>query len=149
MPGSQQIKHISGHIHPSDTNSKKSIFLKVDRRKLAKRRWRGEAENGEAFGFDLGHPLTDSDAFYEDETSIYRIRQEAEAVLKIPFSEMKQAAYYGWMIGNLHFSAAFDDDCVIAENDPAVRQMLERNHIPFEDTNRVFRPTIVSHGHSH
>lgn len=139
---------ISDHIHPKDTH-KETIYLKVDRRKLAKRRWRGEAADGSDFGFDLVHPLADNDAFHETENNIYRIEQDAEDVLKIPFTEMKQAAYYGWMVGNLHFSAAFENDCVIAENDPAVRQMLERNHIAYEESNRVFRPTIVSHGHSH
>lgn len=139
---------ISDHIHPKD-ESKPTAYLKVDRRKLAKRRWRGEADNGEDFGFDLVHPLADNDAFHENETTIFRIQQDSENVLKIPFTEMKQAAYYGWMVGNLHFSAAFEDDAVIAEDDPAVRQMLERNHIAYQETNRVFRPTIVSHGHSH
>ncbi len=140
--------HISDHIHP-EPNDKATIVLKVDRRKLAKRRWRGEAEDGTEFGFDLVHPLADQHAFHESVSSIYRIEQTPENVLKIPFSEMKQAAYYGWMVGNLHFSAAFEIDHIIAENDPAVRQMLDRNEITFTETTTVFRPTIVSHGHSH
>ena len=53
------------------------------------------------------------------------------------------------MVGNLHFSADFEDNAVIAEDDPAVRQMLERNHIQYEETTGVFEPVIVSHGHSH
>lgn len=139
---------ISNHIHPQPSD-KATIALKVDRRKLAKRRWRGQADDGADFGFDLEHPLADGHAFHESESSIYRIEQEAENVLKIPFIEAKQAAYYGWMVGNMHFSAAFEDDCVIAEDDPAVRQMLDRNHIAYQETTAVFRPSIVSQGHSH
>jgi len=53
------------------------------------------------------------------------------------------------MVGNLHFSADFQDAAVIAEDDPAVRQMLDRNHIPFSEIEAVFEPVIVSHGHHH
>ncbi|MBT5167382.1 MAG: urease accessory protein UreE [Opitutales bacterium] len=136
--------HLSG-----EAVEKETISLKVDRRKLAKRRWRGIADDGEEFGFDLQHPLTNGTPFHETEKARYQIEQTAENVLRIPFADQKQAAYYGWMVGNLHFSADFEDTAVIAEEDPAVRQMLERNHIQYQEATSVFEPVIVSHGHSH
>ncbi len=148
LNASKEMIHVADHIHPQ-SNGKPIVHLKVDRRTLAKRRWRGKAEDGTDFGFDLTHPLADAHAIHENETAVFRIKQSEETVLRIPFSSSKQAAYYGWMVGNMHFSAAFEDDCVIAEDDPAVRQMLERNHIHFEETTTVFHPTIVSSGHSH
>lgn len=139
---------ITNHLSPSETD-KTIVALKIDRRKLAKRRWRGIADDGEEFGFDLPHPLKNGTPFHETGDTRYQIEQSPEAALLIPFNDPKQAAYYGWMVGNLHFSADFTPDAVIAENDPAVRQMLERNGIDYEETTRVFEPVIVSHGHQH
>jgi urease accessory protein len=142
------MRLITDHLASGETD-KSIIALKVDRRKLAKRRWRGIADDGEEFGFDLPHPLKNGTPFFETADTRYEIEQTAEPVLRIPFSETKQAAYYGWMVGNLHFSADFVSEAVIAEDDPAVRQMLDRNHIPFEEAELVFEPVIVSHGHHH
>jgi len=139
---------ITNHLHSSDTGQS-IVALKVDRRKLAKRRWRGVADDGEEFGFDLPHPFKNGTPFHETQETRYQIEQIPEDVLRIPFSTPKQAAYYGWMVGNLHFSADFALDAVIAENDLAVRQMLERNNIAYEETTNVFEPVIVSHGHKH
>jgi len=139
---------ITDHL-PSNESGKPVIALKVDRRTLAKRRWRGVADDGAEFGFDLSHPLKNRTHFFETSENRYAIEQTPESVLSIPFKEKKQAAYYGWMVGNLHFSADFQLDAVIAENDPAVRQMLERNHIGFSEKTLVFEPVIVSHGHHH
>jgi urease accessory protein len=139
---------ITNHLSREETE-KQIVSHKVDRRKLAKRRWRGVADDGEEFGFDLPHPLKNGTPFHETESTRYQIKLTPENVLRIPFADQKQAAYYGWMVGNLHFSADFEDTAVIAEDDPAVRQMLERNHIQHEKTTGVFEPVIVSHGHSH
>ncbi len=139
---------ITNHLHDLPEN-KQIVSLKVDRRKLAKRRWRGQAEDGEDFGFDLSHPLGNGTPFHQTDEKIYVIAQKPESVLKISFQEKQQAAYYGWMVGNLHFSADFQEDSVIAEDDPAVRQMLDRNGIAFEEENLVFQPRIVSSGHHH
>ncbi len=139
---------ITNHLSRKETN-KQTVPLRVDRRTLAKRRWRATADGGEEFGFDLSHPLKNHTPFFETNDKRYEIEQNGETVLCIPFSDKKQAAYYGWMIGNLHFSADFQEDAVIAENDPAVRQMLERNRINYSELETVFDPVIVSHGHHH
>lgn len=136
--------------HPgSIATGKTAIAIQADRRTLAKRRWRAVAQNGEEFGFDLEHPLTNGTVVSDGDQESYIIEQTAEPILRIPFTEAKQAAYLGWMVGNLHFSAAFDTNAVLAEDDPAVRQMLDRNEIPFQEVEAVFEPTIVSRGHHH
>lgn len=142
------MRLINDHLAPGETE-KSIVSLKTDRRTLAKRRWRGIADDGEEFGFDLPHPVKNGTPFHETDETQYRIEQTGEPVLRIPFTETKQAAYYGWMVGNLHFSADFAEDAVIAEDDPAVRQMLERNRIAYEPATLVFEPVIVSHGHHH
>lgn len=125
------------------------VPLHVDRRKLAKRRWRGAAQDGTQFGFDLEQPLSHHDAFFARDGKVYRIEQQAETVLKIPFQTPSQAARYGWMVGNMHFPASFAEDALLAEDDSAVRQMLERNHIDYSFAKLVFRPVLVASGHHH
>jgi len=139
---------VTTHFHDIP-EGKKIVALKIDRRKLAKRRWRGEAEDGEEFGLDLGHPLNHGTPFHETQDKVYIIEQAPEIVLKIPFQGEKQAAHYGWMVGNMHFPADFADDAVLAEDDPAVRQMLERNEVPYEETQAVFQPAVNKAGHHH
>jgi len=56
-------------------------ILKVDRLRLAKRRWRGFAEDGEEFGFDLEYPLRDGTFFFHSETRSYAIEQQTEPVI--------------------------------------------------------------------
>lgn len=125
------------------------ISLKVDRRKLAKRRWRGKAADGTEFGFDLDHPLEHGTPFHQNEENVYVIEQNVETVLKIPFQGEIQAARFGWMIGNMHFPATFTEDAILAEDDSAVRQLLERNNIPYQETTAVFKPAVSNTGHHH
>ena len=129
--------------------TKKRIPLKIDRRKLAKRRFRATAEDGADFGFDLPHPLTHGTPFHETEDRVYLIEQAPEPVLRVPIADAKQAALYGWMIGNMHFKAAFEPNAILAEDDPAVRQMLERSEITFEEATAIFQPPSNAAAHHH
>lgn len=139
---------ITTHLHGVPA-SKKQILLRIDRRKLAKRRFRGTAADETDFGFDLSHPLSHGTAFHETDDSVYLIEQAPEPVLKIPFTDGKTGALYGWMVGNMHFPAAFEASFVIAEDDPAVRQLLDRAEIPYEAAEQVFQPAIAASGHHH
>ena len=60
------------------------IYLTVERRVLAKRRWRGQAEDGTDFGFDLVSPLRNGICFHKQENKNYIIDQKPESVFKIP-----------------------------------------------------------------
>lgn len=140
---------ITNHL-PAVPASKTQIQLPIDRRKLAKRRFRATAADGTDFGFDLLHPLKHGAPFHETDEAVYLIAQEPEPVLSIPIATPQQAAYNGWMVGNMHFPADFQADAILAEDDPAVRQMLDRNKIPYQEITGIFQPpAIAAKAHHH
>ncbi|MAK47558.1 MAG: urease accessory protein UreE [Opitutae bacterium] len=125
------------------------ILLTVERRVLAKRRWRGQADDGTDFGFDLTSPLRNGICFHKQENRNYVIDQKPESVFKIPYSNPNEAAHWAWQVGNLHFPAQFQDAYLLVEGDYAVRLMLERNQIPFDESTEVFQPVMAASSHHH
>jgi urease accessory protein len=124
------------------------IFLYAERQMLAKRRWRGIAEDGEEFGFDLAAPLSDGSAFFATESAVYLLAQKSEPVLEVALvAKVAPVARLGWTIGNLHFPIQVTDDCIRVPDDPALRQLFEREKIPFTACERVFVPFAKSHSH--
>lgn len=122
--------------------------LAVERLTLAKRRWRGVAEDGREFGFDLTAPLADGAAVFQSGTAVYVIAQKYEPVLEVALgTDSPTAARLGWMIGNLHFQIEVAAEIVRVNDDPAVRQLFEREGIAFTACKRVFHP--LSGGHHH
>src|SRR5690349_18995504 len=100
------------------------IRVAVDRLTLAKRRWRGVAEDGREFGFDLAAPLRDGDIFFATDAAAYIVAQKYEPVLEIRNAEFgmrnaADAARLGWLIGNLHFQIEVTDDVIRVADDPA------------------------------
>jgi urease accessory protein len=129
-----------------------TVRIPVDRLVLAKRRWRGVAEDGAEFGFDLEKALTDGDAIAQTETAVYVLAQKYEPVLEVSSSALGDhsagaAARLGWMIGNLHFQIEVVGDVVRVMDDSAVRQLFEREGIVYTLCKRVFHP--LSGGHRH
>lgn len=141
---------IRDHLHGWD-HARPRVALSADRLTLAKRRWRGTAADGMEFGFDLEHPLSDGDAFFQTDTAVYALAQRPEPVLEIPLgTDPADAARLGWRLGNLHFPLAFaENGAALAVDDPAVRGMLTREHIAFTPAERVFRPISGGHSHGH
>lgn len=127
----------------------RTVSLNVERRVLAKRRWRGQAEDGTDFGFDLVVPLSNGICFHAEGDKNYVIDQKPEVVFRIPFPDQREAAHRAWQVGNLHFPAQFLESYLLVEGDLAVRLMLERNQIPFEEGMEVFQPVIAAAGHHH
>ena len=123
------------------------VPLRASRLDLSKRRWRGVASDGTEFGFDLEHPLADGDAFFEAAGAFYQIEQEPEPILEVVLGSASDAARLGWKIGNLHFQIAVTGDAIHAPDDPAVRQLLEREGIAHHQVLAVFRPLSGSHSH--
>ncbi|EDY17886.1 Urease accessory protein UreE-like protein [Chthoniobacter flavus Ellin428] len=128
------------------------LRIPVERLTLAKRRWRGVAEDGQEFGFDLETPLADGAAVFQSEVAVYVLAQKYEPVLEVRTSECGvrnggDAARLGWMIGNLHFQIEIVEDVVRVMDDPAVRQLFEREGIIYSACKRVFHP--LSGGHRH
>ena len=139
---------IHDHLHAWD-KTLACFVLPVDRLTLARRRWRGVALDGTEFGFDLEHPLADGDVFFQGDIAVYRLAQQPEPVLEVPLTSPVDAAQTGWKIGNLHFQIAVTAQTILAPDDPAIRQMLEREHITFRPTSAIFRPLGGGHSHGH
>lgn len=125
------------------------VMLRVPRETLAKRRWRGVAEDGAEFGFDLEEPLGDGAVIHRTEGVVYAIRQMPEPVLEVALPGVADAAWLGWMIGNLHFALEIGEGVIQVADDPALRQMFVREGIVFSEKHCVFRPMSGSSGHPH
>ncbi len=138
---------VSGSLVEWDERLPK-VGLSVDRLTLAKRRWRGVAEDGAEFGFDLTTPLPDGAVFRATENAVYVIAQGAEPVLEIALiSRPAPVARLGWAVGNLHFPIQVTDEVIRVPDDPALRQLFEREKIPFTECERVFIPFAKAHQH--
>lgn len=124
------------------------VRVSVERLTLAKRRWRGAAEDGSDFGFDLEAPVADGTCVFQSESARYVIAQNYEPVWEVVLgNDSPASARLGWMIGNLHFPLEVAGAIVRVANDPALRQLFERERIPFVACKRVFHP--LSGGHRH
>ncbi|MEI7986702.1 MAG: urease accessory protein UreE [Armatimonadota bacterium] len=128
------------------------IRLPVDRLTLAKRRWRGVAEDGVEFGFDLDGPIFDGTPFFQTATSTYFIAQKYESVLEIRRpgiggTGVGEAARLGWIIGNLHFQIEITSTVIRVVDDPAMRLLFARESIDYSACQRVFHP--IHGGHQH
>ncbi len=136
------------HEHGGHTRALPPVVVRADRRTLAKTRWRAQAEDGTEFGFDLARPLRHGAAVFENEQARYVIEQRPEPLFRVRVTDSTEAARLGWMIGNLHFPAQVRDGGIYVEADPAVRQMLAREDIVFEETEGIFQP-LHAGGHHH
>lgn len=117
------------------------ISVQADRRRLMKRLWRGKAGDGTEFGFQVDAPLRDGSVIHRTESARYVIRQEPEQVIEIKLdSTAVAAAQIGWSIGNMHFSIEGQPDRLLAADDPAVRQLLDRMGVRWQLVQAVFRP---------
>ena len=141
----QVIRAPLEHVDPGA----RRVLLMADRLTLAKRRWRGKAEDGEEFGFDLAVPLKNGAAFWAMKEAIYVIAQRAEVVLEVALiPRSAPVARLGWAIGNLHFPIEVTDDAIRVPDDPALRQLFTREGIPFAAVECVFQPFAKAHGHA-
>ena len=124
------------------------IALKAERLTLAKRLWRGVAEDGMEFGFDLAAPLKHGETFWQTATARYVVQQPPETVLAISLDAIapSAAAGIGWAIGNLHREFSSEPTRLLAPDEPALRQLFERLKIPFQPTTAIFRPGRFARG---
>lgn len=117
------------------------ISLRTQRQTLAKRLWRGRAEDEEEFGFQLEAPLRDGETFWQTVSARYVVRQEPEAVVEISLEIAPSAAAgIGWAIGNLHLELSAEAHRLLAPDEPAIRQLLDRLKVPYAPTIAIFRP---------
>ena len=140
---------------PPTEDSRPEIAVRADRSKLAKRLWRGAADDGTDFGFELESPLRHGDLVWATPKARYVIRQEKERVLEIPLDVPPDAAaVIGWAVGNLHFAIEAQPSRLLAPDDPGLRRSLERLGIHYHESIEVFQPhrfsgSLIGHGHGH
>jgi urease accessory protein len=132
---------------PHRTPAGSRIDLEADRATLLKRRWRGTAQNGVEFGFDLDAPLADGAIIFADEAAHYIVVQKPEPVLLIPLRDSTQAARVAWSLGNLHFPVQVGPALIVVPDDSAVRLYLERDHVAFSEASEVFHPIKAAGSH--
>ena len=104
----------------------KQITLFAERRQFLKRRWRGIAEDGTEFGFDLDVRLTDGCVIFQQAGNDYIVRQLPETVYEVTFETPAQAALVAWKVGNLHLPAQILDHSIRVLHDEAMTQLLAR-----------------------
>ena len=139
--------HLIRAVVPAPNLSLAEIPLRIDRITLAKRLWRGTAEDGTEFGFELTSPLKPGDTFHETAAARYVIDQIPEPVVEISLDVAPSAAAgIGWAIGNLHLELQAEASRLLAPDEPAVRQLLERLKVPFRSTTAIFRPGRFARG---
>ncbi|MBI5690125.1 MAG: urease accessory protein UreE [Verrucomicrobia bacterium] len=123
------------------------VAIRTDRLTLAKRLWRGRAEDGTEFGFELAAPLRPGDVVFQSPTARYVVRQAEEPVVEISLEMPPSAAAgIGWAIGNLHLELCAEPTRLLAADEPAVRQLLDRLKVSYRTTTAVFRPGRFSRG---
>ena len=132
---------------PTPDLSLREIALRADRITLAKRLWRGAAEDGTEFGFELNAPLKHGDTVFQTPTTRYVVKQAEEPIVEISLDVAPSAAAgIGWAIGNLHLELSAEPTRLIAADEPSVRQLLERLNVPYRPTTAIFRPGRFARG---
>jgi urease accessory protein len=123
------------------------IAVRADRSTLAKRRWRGAADDGREFGFVLNAALKHGDAVFQTSVACYVIHQAAEPLLEVDLDIAPSAAAgIGWAIGNLHLELSAESTRLLSPDEPAVRQLLNRLGVRFRATSGIFRPGRFARG---
>jgi len=141
------IRKVPGEKTPPD--DARQIALRADRVTLAKRRWRGHAEDGREFGFDLDAPLTHGVCFFVENGACYVVAQQPEPVLEVRVSTLEEAAAIAWQIGNLHLGIQLLPDALRVVDDSAAAQLFEREHVLFQRKTEIFLPQTTGHHHHH
>jgi urease accessory protein len=121
--------------------------IHADRFTLAKRLWRGTADDGREFGFELEEPLKHGDTVCQTESRRYVVQQTEEPIVEISLDVAPSAAAgIGWALGNLHLELSAEPTRLVAADEPAVRQLLQRLNVPYRQTTGVFRPGRFARG---
>ena len=124
----------------SDLPADKQIILAAERRQFLKRRWRGIAQDGTEFGFDLEARLTDGCVIFQQSEIDYVVRQLPETVYEIVFETPTQAALVGWKVGNLHLPVQVLEASIRVLHDEAMTQLLEREGWAYTEPELIFTP---------
>ncbi len=116
------------------------VILHAERRQFLKRRWRGIAEDGTEFGFDLENRLTDGCVVFKTDEKHYIVRQLPETVYDLSLTSPDQAALVAWKVGNLHLPAQILPGSIRILHDEAMTQLLQREGWDFTEPEVIFTP---------
>jgi len=119
------------------------IVIAAERRQFLKRRWRGLADDGLEFGFDLQSRLTDGCVVWQTFEKDYIVRQLPETVYEIPLDSPAQAALVAWKVGNLHLPAQILEHAIRVLYDDAMAHLLAREAWPHRTPEVIFTPMKV------
>lgn len=114
--------------------------LSAERRQFLKRRWRGIAEDGTEFGFDLETRLTDGCVIFQQGGNDYIVRQLPEVVYEVQLETPPHAALVAWKVGNLHLPAQILDHSIRVLHDEAMAQLLGREGWSYSEPEVIFTP---------
>lgn len=124
----------------SDLPEHRQVVVQAERRQFLKRRWRGVAQDGTEFGFDLEERLVDGGVIHRDGDRDYIVRQLPEVVYRIPLLGIGQAAMVAWMTGNLHMPAQIVEGALLVLHDEAMAKLIEREGWEYSETEVLFNP---------
>ena len=124
-----------------------AIAVTLGRRDLATTTWQASAADGQAFRCVATAPLRAGDTIFETAAARYVLRQQEEPVVEVPLDLAPSAAAgIGWAFGNEHLPLSAEPNRLLAPDEPAVRQLLERLRVPYHAAVAVFRPGRFSRG---
>lgn len=127
-------------VQSSTLPKERQVVLATERRQFLKRRWRGIADDGTEFGFDLEDRLTNGCVIFQNDGIDYIVRQLPEIVYQIPFDSPAHGALVAWKTGNLHLPAQILDDSILVLHDEAMTNLLKREGWTFSEPEVVFTP---------
>jgi urease accessory protein len=116
------------------------VMLRAERRQFLKRRWRGIADDGTEFGFDLESRLVDGGVVFHENGRDYIVRQLPERVYEVPLASPDFAALVAWKVGNLHLPAQIMASSIRVLHDEAMTQLLDREGWSFSQPEVIFTP---------
>ncbi|MFZ9746380.1 MAG: urease accessory protein UreE [Opitutaceae bacterium] len=123
------------------------VAVPLARRDLGTANWQAVATDGRAFRCAAPAPLRAGDTIYESVTARYVLSQQEEPVVEVPLELAPSAAAgVGWAFGNEHLPLCAEPTRLLAPDEPAVRQLLERLRVPYRAGVAVFRPGRFSRG---
>ena len=127
-----------------DRPESEQVRLVAERRMFLKRRWRGVAEDGTEFGFDLESRLKNGGVIHREAHADYVVWQEPELVYELHFETPSHAALVGWKVGNLHLPVEVTGTSIRVVHDPAMLQLCEREGWALSESTVVFNPLRVT-----
>ncbi|MBM3843664.1 MAG: urease accessory protein UreE [Verrucomicrobia bacterium] len=126
-----------------------AVAVTLPRRDLTTTAWQAVAADGRAFRCTAAAPLRAGDTIFETTIARYVLCQQEEPVVEVPLAlAASAAAGVGWAFGNEHLPLCAEPTRLLAPDEPAVRQLLDRLRVPYRTGVAVFRPGRFSRGGS-